>query len=88
MARVGYAVMVSNKDAARSMRFNLSVSAEKYLAYYKGHASSIHVRSIENKSIRFPANAVRKFLTHEGIHGLFEIQFDENNKLIQVVKIS
>jgi uncharacterized protein DUF2835 len=57
------------------------------MAYYKGKAQSILVHSIDNRRIKFPANAVRKFLTHDGIHGLFEIQFDKNNKLVNIEKI-
>ena len=79
--------MASNNPIAHSLRFQLSLSSEKYLRYYQGHASSIQVRSLDNKSIRFPAGAIRQFLMHDGIHGMFEIRFDKNNKLIEVVKI-
>jgi hypothetical protein len=79
---------MNTKISVHRSRFQLALSSEKYLAYYKGKAHSIMVRSIDNKSIRFPANAIRNFLTHEGIYGLFEIQFDENNKLVGVEKIS
>ncbi len=79
--------MVSNKTIAHALRFQLSLSSEKYLKYYKGQANSIQVWSLDNKRIRFPASTVRQFLTHDGIHGLFEIRFDKNNKLIEVVKI-
>lgn len=79
--------MNGNKSIAHVLRFQLSLSSEKYLKYYKGQASSIQVRSLDNKRIRFPANAIRQFLTHDGIHGMFEIRFDKNNKLIEVVKI-
>lgn len=70
------------------MRFRLAITADKYLAYYKGIARDIVVRSEDNRNIKFPADAIRKFLTHEGIIGLFEIQFDENNKLIKIIKIT
>ncbi|MBL1142698.1 MAG: DUF2835 domain-containing protein [Proteobacteria bacterium] len=73
---------------AYRLRFKLSLSTETYLAYYKGKANSIQVRSLDNKKIRFPANAIRNFLTHDGVHGLFEIQFDECNKLVEIEKIS
>ncbi len=69
------------------IRFHLAISAEKYLAYYQGKARSIVVRSEDNRSIKFPANAIRSFLTHSGIFGQFEIQFDENNKLIKIKQI-
>jgi hypothetical protein len=51
-------------------------------------ARDIMAHSEDNKSIRFPAGAIRSFLTHEGIFGTFEIQFDENNKLIRVIQIN
>jgi hypothetical protein len=79
--------MASNNPIAHALRFQLSLSSEKYLRYYQGQASSIQVRSLDNKSIRFPAGAIRQFLMHDGIHGVFEIRFDKNNKLIEVVKI-
>ena len=78
--------MSSNKQP-RFVRFHLSLDADKYLAYYQGKARNIVVRSIDNRSIRFPASAVRPFLKHDGIFGLFEIQFDENNKLVEVTQI-
>ncbi len=77
---------MNGKDLSHYVRFRLSLSAEKYLAYYKAKAKSIAVRSIDNKNIIFPANAVRQYLTHDGIYGLFEIEFDENNKLIKIKK--
>ena len=79
--------MTSKNPIAHVLRFQLSLSSEKYLRYYKGQASSIQVRTLDNKSIRFPASAIRQFLMHDGIHGVFEIRFDKNNKLIEVVKI-
>ena len=79
---------MNSKDSPHRIRFHLAVSAEKYLAFYQGVARDILVRSEDNKSIRFPAGAIRSFLTHEGIFGTFEIQFDENNKLIRVIQIN
>jgi len=47
----------------------LAIEADKYLAYYKGIARDIVVRSEDNLNLKFPADAIRKFLTHEGIFG-------------------
>ena len=77
-----------SKIPASSIRFQLALSAEKYMAYYKGTAQFIKVHSVDNRSVKFPANAIRSFLRHDGIYGMFEIQFDENNKLIKVIQIN
>ncbi len=76
---------MNSKHSTSSIRFRLALSAEDYLAYYQGSAREVVVRSDDNKIVRFPASAIRKFVTHEGIFGTFEITFDENNKLIAIL---
>lgn len=76
------------KNCSNSFRFRLAISAEEYLAYYKGSAQVVVARSEDNKTIRFPASAIRKFVTHDGIFGRFEITFDNNNKLIGIQSIN
>jgi len=78
---------MNNKFPFRSIRFRLAITAEKYLAFYQGSAKDIVARSEDNRNLRFPASAVQGFLTHDGIFGQFEIQFDENNKLIGVKRV-
>ncbi len=79
---------MNTKDSTQCIRFRLAMPAEKYLAYYQGIVQNIITCSEDNRNIEFPASAVRNFLTHEGIYGLFEIQFDENNKLIKIEQIN
>ena len=78
---------MSIKNHSSSIRVRLAISAEEYLAYYQGSAQVVVALSDDNRIIRFPASAIRKFVSHEGIHGSFEISFDENNKLIAVQPI-
>ena len=78
---------MNTKHRPSSIRFRLAISAEEYLAYYQGSAQVVVARSDDNKTIRFPASAIRKFVTHDGIFGSFEITFDENNKLISIQSI-
>ena len=75
---------MSTGHQSNSIRFRLAISAEDYLAYYRGDAQEVVVRSEDHQIVRFPANAIRKFVTRNGIYGRFEITFDENNKLIAI----
>lgn len=79
---------MNSRVSPNSIRFHMALSAEKYLAFYRGQAKDILVRSEDNKNIKFPASAIQEFLTHDGIYGDFEIQFDENNKLIRIIQLS
>ncbi|HEY4731772.1 MAG TPA: DUF2835 domain-containing protein [Gammaproteobacteria bacterium] len=71
----------------REIIFSLNISADDYLEYYKGRAKHVLAQSQDGRSVRFPANALQKFLTHDGVHGRFRLLFDENHKLTGIEKI-
>ena len=62
-------------------RFRLSLSASEYLAYYQGAARDVVVRSHEGPVVQFPADALRRFVTRDGVHGEFVLRVDARNKL-------
>jgi len=62
----------------------LNISAEAYLRLYQGTARSVVARDSRGVKLSFPAQALRPFVTREGIHGLFVIRVDSNNKLIDI----
>ena len=74
-------------DAPVTLRFRLAISADDYLGYYQGNAREVVARAEDNRIIRFPASAIRPFVTRDGIRGRFEITFDANHKLIGVRQI-
>ena len=75
---------MNTNSASQTILFQLAISADEYLAYYQGSIKNVQVRTKDNRVIQFPASAIQEFLTHDGIYGAFEIQFDTKNKLIGV----
>ena len=71
----------------KSMRFSLNISAEQYQRYYQGSARSVIVSTEDGRTLKFPANALQQFVTHDGISGHFEIIFDDNHKLNRVQRV-
>ena len=71
----------------RKMRFSLQISAEKYQLYYRGSAKFVKVTATDGRTLKFPANALQKFVSHDGINGQFEIVFDENNRLLSLIRL-
>jgi len=71
-----------------SIRFRLNISTDEYLAYYQQRAQEVVARAEDGRLVRFPANALQRFITHQGVLGLFELSFDENGKLIALERIS
>lgn len=60
--------------------FRLDISAEQYLAYYRGEILSVQVRLADGRLLNFPAGLLRPFLRPEGIHGDFLLSCNERNR--------
>lgn len=73
--------------ATRSLHVILHISAAEYLEYYSGAARHVAATASNGLSVKFPANILRPFITHDGIHGEFVIEFDDSNKFIAINKI-
>ena len=69
------------------MRFSLNISAEQYQSYYVGSARFVRVEADDGRSLKFPASELRRFVTHDGIQGRFEITFDKQQKLLGLERI-
>ncbi|MDH5301118.1 MAG: DUF2835 domain-containing protein [Gammaproteobacteria bacterium] len=60
--------------------FSLNISHQDYLAHYQGAIQWVIVRAHDGRKVQFPASLLRQFVGHDGVHGAFEIQFDDNFK--------
>jgi len=64
----------------KQFEFQLRISAERYLDYYRGAARHVVVRCADGVSVQFPAALLQPFVTAEGVHGSFVLTCDEQNK--------
>lgn len=71
----------------RTYRFNLSILREEYLSYYAGSARWVVAKAFEGETVRFPASFLREFVSEEGVHGVFEMVIDENDKLVSLSRL-
>tara|TARA_R110002074_G_scaffold145034_2_gene293394 strand:- start:18797 stop:19024 length:228 start_codon:yes stop_codon:yes gene_type:complete len=68
--------------------FKLAIPAEKYLAVYKGHAKTISTISIDGRRVEFSAEKVRRFLTHDGVYGVFEMEISTDRKFLGIKRLA
>ncbi len=73
--------------AHHSLLFALHISADEYQRYYQGSAKSIATTTVDGRNIKFPANILRPFVTHEGIRGQFKLEYDENSKFVAIKRV-
>ncbi len=68
-------------------RFSLSILPDQYIAYYQRSVNNVSVVAFDGRRIQFPAKLLQKFVTHHGIQGVFEMEFDDQNKFIGLRKL-
>lgn len=71
----------------RTLKFRIAINAEDFMEYYRGPGRNVQVCTDDGQNLRFPAGALQSFVTQEGVHGHFMIQFDDANRLIGIKKI-
>lgn len=67
--------------------FKLNISATEIQAYYRGQSQVVVAQSEDGKKLQFPAKELRKFVTHEGVQGRFEISYSQDSKLLGLRRI-
>lgn len=66
---------------------DLALPADRFLAWYRGQADRVLMRSRDGRSISLPAHHLRPFLTHEGVHGSFVLKFTDAGKLVSLERL-
>lgn len=70
-----------------TMKFSLNISAEEYLRYYQGTGKTVVAIEEGGRQIQFPAAKLRPFVSHDGVQGWYEIEFDHNHKFISLISL-
>ncbi|GGD09729.1 hypothetical protein GCM10007418_30960 [Halopseudomonas salina] len=73
--------------AEQQLVVDLALPAERYLAWYRGHAGRVLMYSRDGRRVSLPAHHLRPFLTHEGVYGSFVMRFTGDGKLISLQRM-
>lgn len=71
----------------QQLRFNLNISSHEILKYYRGNAQQLKVKLRDNRIVQIPLKNFRPFITHDGLHGEFVVEFNELFKLVSLKKL-
>lgn len=71
-----------------AMVVNLVIQAEEYQRMYMGTARTVSTVSVDGRSVSFPANILRPFVTHTGVAGRFMIRFTSDNRFESIERLS
>jgi len=67
--------------------FNLAISADAFLAVYKGHARNISTVALDGRRIEFSAEKVKQFLSRDGIYGRFEMEVSAKHEFLAIKRL-
>ncbi len=68
----------------RTIIVRLNIDSEELLKLYRGSARNVSTMSLDGQNVRFPAEALKPFVTHHGVQGQFALVVDANNKLLDL----
>lgn len=68
--------------------FDLELTPEQFLEYYRGHARTVRARATNGWVVEFPAALLQRFLTPEGIRGRFVLTCDEQFRHPRMERVS
>ncbi|MFT2109623.1 DUF2835 family protein [Marinomonas sp. 2405UD68-3] len=66
---------------------DVSVSAFKFKEMYRGTVKNLMAKSRDGRNVQLPLQVFKSFVTHQGLYGTYEVEFDDKNKLVGVKKI-
>ncbi|MFP4061811.1 MAG: DUF2835 family protein [Halochromatium sp.] len=53
----------------------IALSAEACRAHYEGRVDSVYTWSLDGRRVVFPATALRRVVTRDGVHGIYRLGF-------------
>ena len=73
---------------SQQLRVVLNIPVNVIHSYYSGSAREIIATSRDGRVVRFPANILRPFVSHDGVHGEFAIEFDADHKFVAIHRLT
>lgn len=65
----------------------IELSAEACLAHYEGRMGQVQTRSLDGRRVLFPAEALRRVVTRDGVHGIFRLTFSEAGRFLAIRRL-
>lgn len=67
--------------------FDLHISADDWLVYYRGAARHVVAVARDGRRVKFAAKHLQRFVTRGGVRGTFEMVIDDNHDLVRFDRV-
>lgn len=65
----------------------LNISVHEFIQYYEGTVDSVVATTTDGRTVKFSANILRSVVQSNGVHGTFELVFNEHFKFVSIRRI-
>ncbi|EWG98755.1 DUF2835 domain-containing protein [Halomonas sp. BC04] len=65
----------------------IELSHAACLAHYEGRVGQVHTYSLDGRKVIFPAEALRRVVTRDGVHGRFRLTFSDAGRFIAIRRL-
>lgn len=62
----------------------IHLSHSECLAHYEGRYSNVRTRSVDGRWVVFPAQALRRVVGRDGVHGIFRLTFSDAGRFMSI----
>lgn len=72
----------------RSLHLRLSLSPQECLALYSSAGQNVKTNTVDGRSVVFPTRVLRTLVRHNGIQGLFRLNYSASGKFISIERVA
>ena len=72
---------------AQSIIVDVRIDAAEFSRYYYQPGAQVVVQSQDGRTVRFPANLLQRFVTHQGVAGRFVIHYTESGQFSAIERL-
>ncbi|MES1928375.1 hypothetical protein SADO_03930 [Salinisphaera dokdonensis CL-ES53] len=66
----------------------IELSAAQCHAHYAGSVEQIHARSVDGRRVLLPAQALRRVVTRDGVHGIYRLTYGADGRFESLRRIA
>lgn len=71
-----------------SVYLRLNISASECLDFYNSPARDVTTTTVDGRSVRFPIQALKRMVGHDGIRGVYRMNYSDTGQFISIERVA
>jgi len=66
----------------------INLNYDECLAHYEGRIANVRARSVDGRWVIFPAEAIRRVVSRDGVRGVYRLSFSDQGRFISITTLT